>query len=134
MIDGRQDQHHEVKDHADHKIRFERLFLGFMAKQLLAEDGARPPADYPADQQGRLRNPAPGFAGRHFVGAVDHKRQRAGEQKPHRKRVRGQGAARSDQGQKEITEDIEVHGRQYQSSIRRAMIRDPAGSVTGLAG
>jgi len=75
-------QRHNIHYHTEEEVRFKRLLLRFMAKELLAENGARPAADNTQYQQGGLRYSAPGFAGRHFVHAINYQRQRAGEQGP----------------------------------------------------
>lgn len=50
------------------------------------EEGG-PSSHKPKHQQCGLRHSAPGFAGSQFIPAMDQKRQRAGKQEPHQKRV-----------------------------------------------
>jgi len=90
-----------------------------MPKELLAEDRSRPSTHHPKDQQCRLRDPPPGLACRQLVSAIDNQRQCADEHKPHRQRVRQQGAARSGKGQKNVTEVIEIHKAATASGKKR---------------
>ncbi len=89
----------ETQYHTDDEVGFKRLLLRFMAEDLLTGYRARPSADQPEYQQGRLRHPTPGLARRHFINAVNHQRQYAGQQEPRDIRVRSEQAtgSRADQ-------------------------------------
>ena len=83
--------HHPDAQHNSNKeVTLKRLLLRFMAKQLLTKHRTRPSPHQSQHQQRRLRHSAPAFARRHFIPAVDDKRQHAGEQQPHHQRVRQQ--------------------------------------------
>ena len=93
-------RHHSDADNdADKKTGFKRLFLGFMAKELLAYNGARPAARHAEDQQRGFRDPAHPFARRHFIRAIYGHRQHIDQQKPDNQRIRGQQTADGSENQ-----------------------------------
>lgn len=71
---GRSDDRH-IHYHTDNEVGFEWLFLCFMAKELLSDYRATPPANNAKQQQSGLRHAAPGPARRHFVYAIHCQRQ-----------------------------------------------------------
>lgn len=86
-------RHHADADHdAQEKVGFEGLLLGFMAKKLLAHNGARPTSCHAKYQQCSFRYPAHPFTRRHFISAIQSQRQHIDQQKPYHHRIRGQKA------------------------------------------
>lgn len=83
----------DADDDADEKVAFEGLLLGFMAKELLPRNGARPATSHAKYQQCRFRNPAHPLSRRHFIGAIHDQRQHIDRQKPHEQRMGGKKAA-----------------------------------------
>ena len=95
MINGR--HYGDADDDADEKVAFEGLLLGFMAKELLPRNGARPATSHAKYEQCRSRNPAHPLSRRHFIGAIYDQRQHIDRQKPHEQRMGSKKAAdRSD--------------------------------------
>ena len=89
--------HGDADDDADEKVAFEGLLLGFMAKELLPRNGARPATSHAKYQQCRFRNPAHPLPRRHFIGAIHDQRHHVDRQKPHDQRMASKKAAdRSD--------------------------------------
>lgn len=87
-------RHHGDADHdADEKVRFERLLLGFMAKELLPHNGARPATCYAKYQQSSFRHPAHPLPRRHFIGAIQDYCQQIDQQKPRDQRIGSKQAA-----------------------------------------
>ena len=98
MINGR--HHGDADDDADEKVAFEGLLLDFMAKELLADNGARPATCHAKYQQCRFRNPAHPLPRRHFIGAIHDQRHHVDRQKPHEQRMGGKKAADRSENQK----------------------------------
>lgn len=80
--------HGDADDNAQEKVGFERLLLCFMAKELLAHNGARPASGHAKYQQRRFRHSSHPLPRRHFIGTIYHHCQHIDQQKPHDHRIR----------------------------------------------
>ena len=97
MVSSR--HHRDADNDADKKTGFKRLFLGFMAKELLAYNGAWPAARHAEDQQRGFRDPAHPFTRCHLIRAIHGHRQHIDQQKPDNQWIRGQQTADGSENQ-----------------------------------
>lgn len=74
-----------IQYHTDDEVCFEWLLLGFMAKEMLPNKRATPPAHSPEYQQSRFWHSPPCLTSCHFVHPINHQRQYVGKQQPYNK-------------------------------------------------